>query len=56
LTSLVSFQIITPSVPLAVGCALGLLVIDLLAWRIVSRLFDPERLVTGHSAQQNAAA
>ena len=55
LTSLVSFQIITPSVPLAVGCALGLLAIDLLAWRVVSRLFDPERLVTGHSAQQNAA-
>ena len=54
LTSLVSFQIITPSVTLAVGCALGLLAIDLLAWRIVSRLFDPERLVTGHSAQQNA--
>ena len=54
LTSLVSFQIITPSVTLAVACALGLLAIDLLAWRIVSRLFDPERLVTGHSAQQNA--
>jgi ABC-type transport system involved in multi-copper enzyme maturation permease subunit len=49
-TALVSFQIITPSVMLAVGCALGLLAIDLLAWRIVSRLFDPERLVTGHSA------
>ena len=55
-TALVSFQIITPSVPLAVGCALGLLAIDLLAWRIVSRLFDPERLVTGHSAPPTAAA
>jgi ABC-type Na+ efflux pump permease subunit len=54
-TALVSFQIITPSVPLAVGCALGLLAIDLLAWRIVSRLFDPERLVTGHSAPPTAA-
>ena len=53
-TALVSFQIITPSVPLAVGCALGLLAIDLLAWRIVSRLFDPERLVTGRSAPPTA--
>ena len=55
-TALVSFQIITPSVPLAVGCALGLLAIDLLAWRIVSRLFDPERLVTGQSAPPTTAA
>ena len=55
-TALVSFQIITPSVPLAVGCALGLLAIDLLAWRTVSRLFDPERLVTGHSAPPTPAA
>ena len=54
-TSLVSFQIITPSVPLAVGCALGLLAIDLIAWRVVSNLFDRERLVTGHSATNNAA-
>ncbi len=54
-TALVSFQIITPSVPLAIGCGLGLLAIDLLAWRIVSRLFDPERLVTGHSAPPIAA-
>ena len=36
--------------------ALGLLAIDLLAWRIVSRLFDRERLVTGHSAPPTAAA
>jgi len=54
-TSLVSFQIITPSVPLAVTCALGLLAIDLIAWRIVSNLFDRERLITGHSAASNAA-
>jgi ABC-type Na+ efflux pump permease subunit len=49
-TSLVSFQIITPSVPIAVGCALALLAADLVAWRVVSRLFDRERLITGHSA------
>ena len=46
-TSLISFQIIKPSVPLAIGLALALLVIDVAAWRVVSRLFDPERLITG---------
>src|SRR5262249_60130396 len=50
-TSLISFQLITPSVPLAVGLALALLVVDIAAGRIVSRLFDPERLVTGRSTQ-----
>ena len=54
-TSLVSFQIVTPSVPLAVACALGLLAIDLIAWRVVSNLFDRERLITGHSAASNAS-
>jgi ABC-type transport system involved in multi-copper enzyme maturation permease subunit len=46
-TSLISFQLITPSVPLAIGLALALLAIDLAAWRVVARLFDPERLITG---------
>ncbi len=50
-TSLTSFQVITPSVPLAVGLALALLVVDIVAWRVVSRLFDRERLITGASAQ-----
>ena len=45
--SLISFQLITPSVPLAVGLALALLVIDLLGWRFVAELFDRERLITG---------
>ncbi len=46
-TSLISFQIIKPSVPLAVGLALALLAVDVVAGRVVSRLFDAERLVTG---------
>ena len=46
-TSLITFQLIKPSVPLAVGLALALLVVDVTAGRVVSRLFDPERLVTG---------
>jgi ABC-type transport system involved in multi-copper enzyme maturation permease subunit len=49
-TSLISFQIITPSVPLAIGLALALLVADVVAWRVVSQLFDRERLITGHRA------
>lgn len=47
-TSLLSFQLIKPSVPIAIGLALALLAADIAAWRIVSRLFDRERLVTGH--------
>jgi ABC-2 type transport system permease protein len=47
LTSLISFQVVTPSVPLAIGFALGLLVVDVAGWRVVSRMFDRERLVTG---------
>ena len=46
-TSLISFQVIEPSVPLAIGLALALLVIDVVAWRFDARLFDRERLITG---------
>ena len=46
-TSLISFQLIKTSVPLAIGLALTLLVIDVAAWRIVSQMFDRERLITG---------
>ena len=46
-TSLISFQLITPSVPLAIGLALALLTADVVAWRVVSRLFDRERLIAG---------
>ena len=46
-TVLISFRVITPSVPLAIGLALVLLVVDIAAWRVVSQLFDRERLITG---------
>ena len=46
LTSLISFQVIRPTVVVAVIIAAVLLVIDLVAWRGVSRIFDRERLVT----------
>ena len=48
-TSLISFQLLSPSVPLAIGLALALLAADVVAWRVVSRLFDRERLITGRS-------
>jgi len=54
-TSLVSFQIIKPTVSLAVGFALALLVIDVAAWRGVSRLFDRERLVSGRARKPEHA-
>jgi ABC-2 type transport system permease protein len=53
-TSLISFQLITTSVPLAIGLALALLAIDLAGWRICARLFDPERLIAGpHTSRTN---
>jgi ABC-type Na+ efflux pump permease subunit len=50
ITTLITFQVITPSVALAVGIAAALVVLDTAAWRFVSRLFDRERLVTGTRA------
>jgi len=44
--ALFTFQVVTPSVRVALLGALGLLVIDSLAWRVVVRLFDRERLLT----------
>jgi ABC-type transport system involved in multi-copper enzyme maturation permease subunit len=55
-TSLISFQLITPSVPLAIGLALALLAADIVAWRVVSQLFDRERLLTGGSSRRSAHA
>jgi len=53
-TSLISFQIIKPSVLLAVGLALALLVVDVGAARVVAHLFDRERLITGRRATTRA--
>jgi ABC-type Na+ efflux pump permease subunit len=47
ITTLITFRVIAPSVVLAVGLALALLAVDAVAWRVVSWLFDRERLVTG---------
>jgi ABC-type Na+ efflux pump permease subunit len=55
-TSLISFQLIRPSVPLAIGLALALLAADVVAWRVVSQLFDPERLIAGPRGRRSAHA
>ena len=51
ITALITFRVITPSVQLAITLAAVLLVIDIRAWRFVSKLFDRERLITGHRAR-----
>ncbi len=55
-TSLISFHVITPSVPLAIGLALALLALDTAGWRIVSNMFDRERLITGRYAHETGPA
>jgi ABC-2 type transport system permease protein len=46
---LVALNVIPVSPALAVGALVVLLVLDVLGWRITSRLFDRERLITGTS-------
>ena len=47
LTSLIAFNAIHLTPRLAVGLAAVLLIADTLGWRIVSPMFDRERLITG---------
>jgi ABC-type Na+ efflux pump permease subunit len=49
-TALFTFQVLSPSVTLAVVLALALAVVDVAAWWAVSATFDRERLITGRSA------
>ena len=46
LVALFTFRVVSPTVRVAVFGALLLVVLDVGAWRIVSRLFDRERLLT----------
>ena len=50
---LLATGVIHPTFAIAVLIAFGLLVVDLLALRIVSRMFDRERLVTGVKAARS---
>jgi ABC-2 type transport system permease protein len=47
LTSLFAFNVIHPSARLALGLGVVLIVVDRLGWRVVSAMFDRERLITG---------
>jgi len=47
IVALMSFNVITPTLGLALGLAAGLLIVDVLGWRAVAAMFDRERLVTG---------
>jgi ABC-2 type transport system permease protein len=47
IVALMSFNVITPTLGLALGLAAALLIIDLLGWRAVAAMFDRERLITG---------
>ncbi len=44
---LIAFNVIPVTPALAIGCAAALLILDALGWRLASRLFDRERLITG---------
>jgi ABC-type Na+ efflux pump permease subunit len=50
ISALMGFGVLTPSVGLALGLGAALLAVDLGAWRVVSLLFDRERLITGIKA------
>ena len=46
-TSLITFNVIHPTLRLALGGAAALLLLNRLGWRITSAAFDRERLITG---------
>ena len=54
-TALMSFNVIKPTFPVALAFALGLLAIDVMGWRVISPMFDRERLVTGAKSLRGGA-
>ena len=47
IVALMSFNVIVPTLGLALGLAAALLIVDVLGWRAVAPMFDRERLITG---------
>ncbi|MHB1430506.1 MAG: ABC transporter permease [Streptosporangiaceae bacterium] len=47
IVALMAFNVITPTIGLALGLAAVLLVVDVLGWRAVAAMFDRERLIIG---------
>lgn len=50
--ALMSFDVVTPTATLAVIFAVVLLAADVVLWRVVSAMFDRERLITGARARR----
>jgi tagatose-1,6-bisphosphate aldolase len=46
LSTLVAFNVIAPTLRLALVFGVALVVVDRLGWRVVSAMFDRERLIT----------
>ena len=46
-TVMIALNVIEPTPELAIGCGALLIVLDLFGWRLVSGLFDRERLISG---------
>ena len=46
-SSLIAFNVVHATFSLALGLAAALLALDGLGWRIMSAMFDRERLITG---------
>ncbi len=47
LTVMIALNVIEPTPQLAIGCGALLIVLDVFGWRLVSGLFDRERLISG---------
>jgi ABC-type transport system involved in multi-copper enzyme maturation permease subunit len=47
LVVLIAINVIPPTVSLAIVAAVALVVLDVLGWRVTSRMFDRERLIAG---------
>jgi ABC-type Na+ efflux pump permease subunit len=46
-TTLIAFNVIHPTLAVALGAAVVLLVLNRIGWRLTSAMFDRERLITG---------
>ena len=53
LTALISFRVIDPTVTLAIGLGIAFVLIDVVAWRIASAMFDRERLILGKASTRS---
>ena len=43
----IALNVVPPTLPLAIGAAALLIILDVLGWRVTSSLFNRESLITG---------